>query len=243
MSGFQTVVMAQGAPAVEGDFASANPRSTIPPALGGAWKVAASQSVRVGYFAWGANNGLVYSSLAAATAIGGQVLGFVGRQANEPSDVITTYLAESSMLLNAGMPCTLFSTGDFFVSLIGADPGELVYAVEATGAPSLVDDATTIDSGFVARSQAKVNAVSAATSTIAAQTGILTIATLSSGTFEAGMRLTGGTVPTNTFITAQLSGTTGGAGTYQTTNVGRAAVAAFTATGAQGTLAKIGKGT
>lgn len=239
MSGFQKVINQQLAPAVEGDFASTNPRSSVPPVSGGAWKVAAGQTVRVGYFAFGGADGLVYSSLAGAGA--GAVIGFVARPPNEPSVLITTFLAETSMVLNAGMPCTLLSTGDYYASLIGANLGDAVFVLEATGAPSLIDDGTTSPTGFVARSAAPVNAVTAATSTIALTTGILTILTVASGVVAVGQRVTGAGVPANTYITAQLSGAAGGAGTYQTNSVNRAAVAAFAATLIQGTLVKIGK--
>lgn len=241
MSGFQKVINQQLAPAVEGDFASVNPRASVPPVLGGAWKVAAGQSVRVGFFAWGGADGLVYSSLAAAAATGASVLGFVARPPNEPSVVITTFLAESAMLLQAGFPCTLQSSGDYWASLIGAALGSAVFVLEATGAPSLIDDGTTSPTGFVAQSAAPVNAVTANTTTIAAQTGIMTIATVSSGVVAVGQRVTGTGVVANTYITAQLTGTAGGAGTYQTSSTNRAAVTAFAATMVQGTLAKIGK--
>lgn len=241
MTGFQKVINQQPSPAVEGDFASTNPRASVPPVLGGAWKVAAGQSVRCGYFAWGGADGLVYSSLAAAAATGGSVLGFVARPANEPAVTINTFLAESSMILNAGAPCTLQSTGDYWASLIGATLGAAVFVLEATGAPSLIDDGTTSPTGFTASSAAPVNAVTAGTTTIAVTTGIMTIATVASGVVAVGQRVTGTGVPANTYITAQLSGTAGGAGTYQTNSVNRAAVAAFTATMVQGTLAKISK--
>lgn len=238
MTGFQTYVKSQPAPAVEGDFASTNPRSSVVPSVAGAWKVAPGQSVRVGYFAWGDSaTGLVYSSLAAAGT--DPVIGFVARQPNEPSALITAFLGESIMTLQAGMPCTLLQTGDYWAALIGAAANDAVFAVEATGAPSLVDDATTIATGFVAGSAAPVNGVTAATTTIAAQTGIMTVVTQASGVNEVGQRVTGAGVAANTYITAQLTGTPGGAGTYQTNSINRAAVAAFTATMVQGTLAKI----
>lgn len=236
---FQTHVNQQPALGVEGDFAGNNPRASALPPVGGAFKVAAAQTVRVGYFAWGANDGLVYSSLAAAAAVGGAQIGFVARPPNEPSALITAFLGESVMTLQAGTPCTLMRAGDYYVQLPGADPGEAVFAVEATGAPSLVDDASTIATGFTAVSQAKVNAVTAATTTIAVDTGIMTIATVASGVVEVGQRVTGTGVPVNTYITAQLSGAVGGAGDYQTNSLNRAAVAAFTATMIQGGLAKM----
>jgi hypothetical protein len=67
----------------------------------------------------------------------------------------------------------------------------------------------------------------------------MTVAVVASGVFEVGQRVTGTGVPSGVFITAQLTGVAGGAGTYQTNSYNRAAVAAFTATAVQGNLAKI----
>lgn len=240
MAGFQRSVKSDPAPGVAGDFASNNPRSSVVPPVSGAY-VVGDASVRVGYFAWGANDGKVYSSLTAATTAGNPVLGFVARQPNIPAALITTFLGESVMTLQVGQPVTLMSAGDYWADLPGADPGEGVFALATTGAPSLVDDATTEPTGFAAASQAKVNAVTAATTTIAVNTGIMTVATVSSGVIEAGQRVTGTGVPAETYITAQLTGTSGGAGTYQTNSYNRAAVAAFAATMVQGTLCKISK--
>lgn len=241
MSGFQRVINQQPSPAVQGDFASANPRTSIVPPLEAAFVAAAAQSVRVGFFAWGANDGKVYSSLAAGT-IGGVVgaLGFVARQPNIPSSIITTYLGESRTTLNDGLPVTLESSGDYWVALAGGNVGDIVYADATTGAPTLTDNSgANPDTKFKLASTAPVNAVTAGTSTIAVTTGILTIATVSSGVVEVGQRVTGTGVPDQTYITGQLTGTPGGAGTYQTSSRNRAAVAAFAATLVQGNMAKI----
>lgn len=238
--GFQRVINREPAPAVAGDFASNNPRSSVVPPVESGFVVAAAQAVTCGFFAWGGANGKVYSSLAGAPA-GGSAIGFVGRQANIPSVQITAYLAESKMTLNDGMPATLFNGGDYWASLQGGAIGDPVFAVEATGAPSLVDDATTAPTGFTLASVAPVNAVSNAATTIAAATGIMTVAVVASGVLEVGQRVTGVGVVDPTYITKQLTGAAGAAGTYQTDSIGRAAVAAFTATMVQGTLAKISK--
>ncbi len=238
--GFQKIVNQQPAPAVAGDFASNNPRTSLVPAVE-AGLVAGDANVRVGYFAWAANDGKVYSSLAAATTAGGPTIGFVGRQPNIPSALITTFLAESIMTLQVGMPVTLQTSGDYWVDLAAIDPGDAIFALATTGAPSLVDDSTTEPTGFAGASQSKVNAVTAATTTIAVTTGIMTIATMASGVVEAGQRVTGTGVPAGTKILYQISGTVGGAGAYQTNSYNRAAVAAFTATMIQGDLAIISK--
>jgi hypothetical protein len=238
--GFQRVVQSQPAPAVAGDFASNNPRTSLIPATDSGL-VAGDASVRCGYFAWAANDGKVYSSLAAAAAVGGATIGFVARQPNIPSALITSFLGESIMTLQIGLPVTLQTSGDYWADLAAIDPGDAIFALATTGAPSLVDDASTEPTGYVGASQSKVNAVTANTTTIAVTTGIMTIATVSSGVVEAGQRVTGTGVPAGTYILYQISGTAGGAGAYQTNSQNRAAVAAFAATMIQGDLAIISK--
>jgi len=230
------------APAVEGDFASNNPWASLVPPIPGGYTVG-DASVRVGYFAWGANDGKVYSSLAAATTAGGPIVGFVARQPNIPAAMITAFLGEAIMTLQVGREVTLMTGGDFYANVPGADPGEAIFALATTGQPSLVDDASTEPTGFTARSTARVDVVTAATSTIAVTTGILTVATVSSGgnNIQVGDKVTGTGVPDETYVVRQLTGTTGGAGTYQTNSINRAAVAAAAFTFHQGTLAKIGK--
>jgi hypothetical protein len=237
--GFQRVINQQPALAVAGDFASNNPMSSVLPPVDTGFVVAAAQAVTVGYFAWGGVDGKVYSSAAAAGA--GAKIGFVARQPNEPSALITTFLGESVMTLQAGMPCTLMAGGDFWIDLAAVDPADVIFAVNTTGAPSLVDDATTDPTGFTGSSVSKVNAVSDAATTIAVTTGIMTVAVVASGVLEAGQRVTGTGVPFGTYIERQLTGAAGAAGTYQTNSRNRAAVAAFTATMVQGTLAIMSK--
>lgn len=239
---FQAVINSQPALGVAGDFASTNPRSSFVPGVGGAYKVAAGQTVRIGYFAFGnPNTGLVYSTLAGAGGAAVAVIGLVGRQANEPSVGITTFLAETSMILNDGREVTLMRSGDYYIDLPAVAAGVSIFALATTGAPSLVDDATTEPTGFVAASTSKANAVSDATATIAVTTGILTLSAPASGVYEANQRVTGTGVPAYTYIERQLTGGAGGAGTYQTNSRNRAAVAAFTATLIQGGLVKISK--
>lgn len=239
--GFQRTIKSQPAPGVEGDFAGANPQGSLLPVVGGAWKVAAGQAVRVGYFAWGAGDGLVYSSAAAAGAAPGGVvgLGFVGRQANIPSALITNFLDESVMTLQAGMPVTLLTAGDFYANFpAGAAANAAVYATAASGAPTTTAGGNTLTQ-YKTASVSKADAVSDNTATIAANTGVLTLSAPASGVYEVGQRVTGTAVPAETYITAQLTGVAGGAGTYQTNSLNRAAVPAFTATMKQGQLAKI----
>lgn len=238
--GFQRVINRELAPAVAGDFASNNPRSSVIPPVEAGFVVAAAQAVTVGYFAWGSSAGLVYSTLAGAGA--NPALGFVARQPNEPSVLITAFLGEALMTLQVGLPATLQKSGDYWANLPGATIGATVYADATSGAPTLTSNTgANPDTGFLCESAVPVNAVTAATTTIAVTTGIMTIATIASGVVEVGQRVTGTGVPDGTYITRQLTGGAGAAGTYQTNSLNRAAVAAFTATMVQGGLAKIGR--
>jgi hypothetical protein len=239
MTGFQQHVNREPAPGVEGDFAGNNPKASALSPVAGGFKIAAGQTVRVGYFAWGGLDGLVYSSAAGAAVPGVAAVGFVARQPNEPSALITAFLAESIMTLQAGTPCTLMEAGDFWANFpAGAAQNVAVFATAATGAPTTTAGGNTA-TPYKTASVAKANAVSDANTVIAAQTGIMTLSAPASGVYEVGQRVTGVGVPANTYITAQLTGGAGGAGTYQTNSLNRAAVAAFTATMVQGQLAKI----
>lgn len=237
---FQRQINRDPAPAVQGDFASNNPRTSIVPPVAAGFVAAAAQAITVGYFAWGAVSGQVYSSSAGAGA--GASLGFVGRTPNIPSIQITDYLGEYRLTINDGQPVTLQKTGDYWVNLVGGAVGDTVYATAGTGAPTLAaGGGANPDTGFKLASVAPVNAVTSNATTIAANTGIMTVAAVASGVIEVGQRVTGVGVPFGTYVTRQLTGAAGDAGTYQTSNLNRAAVAAFTATMVQGGMAKISR--
>ena len=127
MSGFQTQVNLQPAPAVAGDFASANPRWNVLAGPGGL--VAGALGVSVGRFAWvDPANGQTVNNFGT-----GAPSGFVHR---EQQALITTYLAESSMLVRQGFDVTLMNGGDFWVKNDGANAvtvGMKAYANYLTG--------------------------------------------------------------------------------------------------------------
>ena len=103
--GFQKQVYIEPAAAVAGDFASANPRSTVlagPGAL-----VADAAGVTVGRFAWADAAGKV------TNAGSGAPTGFVHR---EQQGVITIWLAEATMVIPGGLGVTLHNGGDFWVA-------------------------------------------------------------------------------------------------------------------------------
>jgi hypothetical protein len=116
---FQQSVNLQPAPAVAGDFASANPRASMlagPGAL-----VAGAAGVTVGVFAWASAAGLVGN-----VQVAGLGYGFVHR---EQQALITAFLGETSNLVPAGFPITLHKAGDFWGKFAApAAVGQKVFA-------------------------------------------------------------------------------------------------------------------
>jgi hypothetical protein len=104
--GFQVSVTLQQAPAVAGDFASANPRASYPSPEGGF--VAGAAGVTVGRFCWIQADGVTVLNTGT-----GAPNGFVHR---EQQALITTYLAESGNVIPQGFPVTVMRTGDYFAT-------------------------------------------------------------------------------------------------------------------------------
>jgi hypothetical protein len=119
---FQKTVNQYLAPAVAGDFASANPRASV--VAGEGQFVAGSGGVTVGLFAW-AVAGVV------TNAGSGAPTGFVHRDLQA---LITTFLAEAGLVIPQGLPVTLFNQGDFWVKTgTSATLGQKVFASLTTG--------------------------------------------------------------------------------------------------------------
>ncbi len=109
---FQTSVNLTQAPAVAGDFASANPRHSVLSVPGGF--VAGAAGLTIGLFAW-ADSATGTVLLNSGT---GAPTGFVHRDLQA---LITTYLAEYGMTIPAGFGVgELFNGGDFWVKDAGA---------------------------------------------------------------------------------------------------------------------------
>lgn len=212
MSGsFQTFTNVLQAPGIAGDFASANPRATALSSqqYGNAGFVAGPNGLTIGLFAWLDPETYRVASNAGA----GAPNGFVHR-AQEA--LITTYLNAFGLTIPAGMMVgNIFDEGDFFVvnnGLIQATPGMKAYANNGTGQAS-----------FAATGNPTTGGTSTA-STIAAATGSSAGSTITDDVFTTGGSVTGTMVPggvlsgtgvaAGTVIVSQLSGTTGGAGTY-----------------------------
>lgn len=222
---FQTQVNYVPAPAVAGDFASVNPRATVlagPNAL-----VAGPAGVTVGLFAW-------YDTATASivsNAGAGAPNGFVH---NDHQALITTYLAEVSYVIPGGFPVTLFDAGDFWIKNNGtteAVPGQKAFANNANGQAYFAATGST----FTGASVTAAIAASTASVTGSIANNVLTVTAVSSGTLVVGGTLSGTGVATGTQITAQLSGTTGGVGTY-TVSIPEQTVASTTISETYGTM-------
>lgn len=147
---FQSTVKNQPAPAIAGDFASANPRSSVL-AGEGQFIVAAAGAV-VGRFAWADANGVVTNVSQA-----GAPTGFVHR---EMQAAITTWLGDSSMAIPQGSPITLMNEGDFWAKTSGtaAAIGNKVFASNTDGSIKCAAAGATVagytETNFVVRSAA-----------------------------------------------------------------------------------------
>lgn len=211
-SGWQTSVGTVPSPAVAGDFADFNPRSTLDAGPGGL--VAGASGVTVGRFAWASYAGIDGDNAPSiANNFGsGPPSGFVAR---EQQGLITNYLADSSMVVPQGFGVTLFTSGGFWVKNDGATAalyGMKAYADLATGKVSFAPANS-------AGSASVTGSIAAASGTLTGTiNGNVLTATAVTGTVVAGALLTGTVagsgVVANTRIVSQLSGTAGGTGTY-----------------------------
>jgi hypothetical protein len=227
----------QPAPAVAGDFASANPRFNYLAGPGGL--VAGIGGLTIGLFAWvtaspvDANGTPAWATNAGA----GPAAGFVHR---EQQALITTYLTDAGMTIPAGFECGLMTGGDFWVVNSGtteAEVGMKAYANFANGKATF------------AATGSPTNAATSTASTIAAETNgwtgsisgnLMTVTAVSSGTLVPGTQVSGTGVAANTAILGQviplLAGETlGGIGRY-TLNVPEQIVASEAMTGTYGLL-------
>ena len=220
--GFQSQVNVQPAAAVEGDFASFNPRFTVNAGQGGL--VSGPNGCTVGRFAWydGTvdNDGTptaVSSSFAGFLMAGSapsQVAGFIHR---EQQALITVYLQDATLVVPKGFPVTVFSGGDFWVKNRGTTAaliGQKAFASFADGSCSFANAGTTPSTASITgsigpQSGTIVGSISGNVLTVTGS-GLFALVpgALISGTVG------GSGVTAGTFITSQISGTIGGVGTY-----------------------------
>lgn len=220
---FQNKVNLVQAPAVEGDFASSNPRAAVLAGPGGL--VAGPLGVRVGRFAW------VEADLKTTTNFGQGGIkpsGFVHR---DNQALITQYLGEASLVIPVGFPVTLFDEGDFWAKVAGstaAAPGSQAYANYTDGSVSFgsVPTGATATGAMGSTNTAAIGATFTATGT-----GDQLVVTAVTGKIYPGDFINGTGVPAGTTILSQASGTANGAGTYVTSGPTTATAATVTAWG------------
>lgn len=226
MTGFQRQVNQQPAPAVVGDFASADPRAAV--LAGPGQLVAGVSGLIVGRFAW-----LDSTYTLAGNAGGGAPAGFVGRQGNSNA-LITTFLAESTLTVPKGMPVTLYREGDFWVvnsGTVEVVPNQKAYANNATGLVTFgATGSPPSDFSMTASIAAGAGSV---TGTIT--DNVMNVTVVGSGTVQIGALVTGTGVATGTRVSSQVSGTANGVGVYLVSIPGQA-VTSTTLTLAHGVM-------
>jgi hypothetical protein len=205
---FQTQVNRYPAPAVAGNFASANPRASVLAEEGAL--VAGVGGVDVGKFAWN-NNGVVQGYGTAPNAPDG----FVGRAMQA---LIKTYLDEEGVNIPQGFPVTLFNEGDFWAindGLAVTTIGEAIYAQYSDG--KVIPGAAVPTGSSVTGSLGSTN-TGAIGATFTASAGSPTtklVVTAVTGFISAGDTVSGtGIVPGTTIVSQDAGGTPNGAGTY-----------------------------
>jgi hypothetical protein len=225
MGGFQTQVNLLQAPAVEGDFASANPRSTVLAGPGGL--VAGQFGATVGRFGWVDPDMRTVNSFASSNVAPD---GFLHRNMQA---LITIYLAAASLLVPEGFALALFNGGDFWVKNQGPaalTKGATVYAgFTDGGAYSSAPSGAAATGSIGSTNTAAIGSTSTGT-VVADNPNQITLSGVT-GVVSVGDSITGVGVPENTEITAQISGTAGGAGVYETSNQTTAAAATITTFG------------
>jgi hypothetical protein len=217
MPGFQQSVNIQPAKAIPGDFASGNPRNCV--LAGPGAFVAGPAGVLVGSFAWTDPTDTQANNFGA-----GVPRGFIAR---ELQAVITAYPGSVAggyaSLVPAGLPITLYDQGDFWaLTTTPAFIGQKIFANFGTGAVSTGATGST-------PAGASVTATIAPSTTLAATGSIASVATpsgdpgvpvlnvtaVSAGTVVPGTILSGTGIVAGTSVISQLTGTTGGIGTYE----------------------------
>ena len=204
---FQTSVPTYPAPAVPGAKASLAP--VYPVTSGPGSLVAGPQGLTVGNFAWVVTNPATGQGVAQAGVTGNTINwqsiqpdGFLGL---EQQGLITTFLADASMIVPAGLPVTLYDRGDFWArcATSQANIGQKVFANLFTGA---------ILAGAAGSFQTpQLGSNFAGQASFA--TNVMTVTSVTSGVLAVGHLVSGAGIPPGTYITSLGTGT-GGTGTY-----------------------------
>jgi len=227
--GFQAQVNTTPAPGVEGDFSTLNPIFMYPAGPGGlvagdSLLSGGAGGVLVGRFAWLDSRYLDPDN--AATVVNnfgtGVPIGIIGRR---QQGLITTFLAEASLVVPSGLPIGVVSAADGWIVNRGTTQalvGQKAYATFLNGgarfgaAGSPTTGASSSSTGSFAPT---TNAITASISG-----NVLTVTVAASGVYPGSTITTGAGVASGSKIMAQLSGTANGVGTYAL-NIGEQNVA------------------
>lgn len=219
---------------VEGDFASANPRATALTPGDGAL-IAGPNGVTIGQFAWVAADGRTVNNYASGAV---KPTGFVHR---DQQGLLTEYLQAAGVLIPPGFPVTLMVEGDFLDLIAGGSDavyGSACYADYANGAlyigsaPSGASVTATLGSTNTG-SLGSTNTASLG-STFTASVGspdTQLVVTAVTGLISVGDTVSGTGITPGTTILSQVSGTPGGAGTYNLSAANTCSAATVTSFG------------
>lgn len=240
--GFQATVNTVPAPGVEGDFHTLNPFFHYPAGPGGlvAGTATGAQTgttgILVGRFCWPEVNFLDPDNEPTVvnnwTIAGGAPIGILGRR---QQGIITTFLAEASLLLPTGLNCAVISSADLWIVNRGTTQAlinQKVYANFVDGSASFAATGTPTTGASCATASIAAEVCSSAGSIAG---NVLTLTGATTGSFYPGVIISGAGVATGSQIQAQLSGTPLGAGTYAL-SIGDQSVASTTISGTYGLL-------
>lgn len=209
MSDFPSQVNSIQAPAVEGDFASANPRKTVLAGEGaliagtGVIGGVAVQGAVVGRFGWLSSAQIDNDSAPAVlnTFGFGQPAGLVARR---QVGLITQYLGVAVFYLQSGFQIACFNDVDMWVKNAGTTPaivGQKAFANFADGS-AFFANAGTIPAGGSGSASSVAASTASANGTIIGN--VFTAANTLTGNFYPGASLTGTGVATGTKIISQI---------------------------------------
>lgn len=226
---FQTSTQIYPAPAVEGAKASVAP--VYPVTAGPGSLISGPNGLTVGRFAWinwNATTGVGTAQMGVTgNTINWQTIQPDGFLANEGQALVTNFLGDSSLIVPAGLPVTLYDRGDFWARnfLGNAVYGQKVFANLYTG--SILAAAA----GSFPTPVVGTNFVG----TASFATNVMTVTAATSGTLAVGHLVSGAGIPPGTYIMSLGTGT-GGTGTYNlTTYPGTIAAEAITTVAPAGT--------
>lgn len=211
---FQTQTNAVPAPGIAGDFASTNPRHSVPGGPTGL--VCGAGGVACGRFGW--------TDVATGTIVlntgAGAPTGFVH---NAHQAVISTYLGEATLIVPAGfMMGDLFDSGDFWAkndSSTVAVPGQKIFVDNGTGKISVLAPAGTVQiggniSGNITAASGNFTATIALNPTNegpGTNPSVLNVTAVTDGKLYPGATLSGAGVTAGTIVVNQINGNATGA--------------------------------